>query len=105
MNFFILLLNLPLLVLAITSLEKSFFDAHGIDTNCRGNTTFGSFASCTITCQNLHRIPADCNSLEQLGCRCKPGFIPLNRQFQNLQCIRRKDCPHRIPKHHRRTAV
>ncbi|GFW45623.1 hypothetical protein TNCV_3245611 [Trichonephila clavipes] len=43
-------------------------------------------------------MPDDCNSLEQLGCRCKPGFIPLNRQFQNLQCIRRKDCPHRIPK-------
>ncbi|GFR01912.1 hypothetical protein TNCT_194001 [Trichonephila clavata] len=105
MNFFILLLNLPFLVLAITSSEKSFFDAHGINTNCNGNTTFGSFASCTITCQNLYRIPYDCNPSEQLGCRCKPGFLPQNRQFQNLRCIRRKDCPRMIRKHHRRTTV
>ncbi|GFT32558.1 hypothetical protein NPIL_345572 [Nephila pilipes] len=101
MKFLVLFLSLPLLVLALTSSEEKFFNAHAINTNCQGNTTFGSFSSCTITCFSLHHLPDQCNPLYQLGCKCKTGFIPLNQNFQNLRCVKRKDCSRFVPQHKR----
>ncbi|CAL1298903.1 unnamed protein product [Larinioides sclopetarius] len=74
-------------------LSNDFFNQHGIVTDCRGNTTFGSFSWCSMRCDNLKNPSGDCNRPSQLGCKCKKGFIPLSSNHNPLQCVKLFDCP------------
>ncbi|XP_055939842.1 uncharacterized protein LOC129969311 [Argiope bruennichi] len=95
MKIFVLLLCLALLGVAqaLRRSDENFFMQHGIMTNCRGNTTFGSFSWCTMRCDNMMHPFKDCNRPSQLGCVCKRGYIPLDANLKKLRCVKLYDCP------------
>ncbi|GIY78172.1 uncharacterized protein CEXT_490191 [Caerostris extrusa] len=94
MKIFILIFGLILLGLT-TSLrpsEESFFKKQGITTDCRGNTTFGSFSVCSPRCDTLYEYQM-CRHPSQLGCKCKRGYVPVDANTNPLRCVKIRDCP------------
>ncbi|GBM17463.1 hypothetical protein AVEN_193759-1 [Araneus ventricosus] len=89
----LVLLGVSQAQIKIRPISENFFKQHGIETDCRGNTTFGPFSFCGMRCDTLQNPSRDCDRPSQLGCKCKRGFIPLSSNLNPLRCVRLYDCP------------
>ncbi|GIY00694.1 TIL domain-containing protein [Caerostris darwini] len=80
-------------VCIITLLCFAFCCSQLDDPDCHGNTTKGTYTPCQKRCDNLGHPPSVCPLFIIHGCTCKDGYIPVDRNYNPLKCVKEEDCP------------